>query len=80
MEVAEQFRVTPRTIQRWARDRRVPHVRIGRRILFQEAQVEQILAAYQQSVIEPAPSSTVPNPFYRSAVVVVPMRRPTDAA
>lgn len=82
-DVASRFHVTPRTIQRWARERRVPHTRIGRRVLFTPEQVAAITDAYS---IEPArveASASIPNPAYRPTAVVVgidPKHRRSGAA
>ena len=41
LELAERWRVSPRTIEDWRRRRRPPHpVRIGRRVLYRLTDVE----------------------------------------
>lgn len=82
-EIAATFHVTPRTIQRWARDRRIPHVRVGRRILFTQEQAEEIRAAYAIAPLEPDPAAVIPNPGFRPTAVVVQIderHRPNPAA
>ena len=82
-QIAPRFHVTPRTIQRWANERRVPHVRVGRRILFTEDQVEQIAEAYAVEPVEPDPAAAIENPDYQPTAVVVqmdPRHRPGSAA
>lgn len=70
-EVADRFHVTPRTIQRWARDRRVPHTRIGRRVLFTPEQADAITRIYEVLPVKPEPSATIRNPNYRPHAVAV---------
>lgn len=42
--VAEAFGVTPRTIQTWERDGRIPRpLRIGRSVFFRVAEIEALL-------------------------------------
>lgn len=62
------------TVYRWCRERLVPHVRIGGRIMFTSDQIAEIAAAY---TVQPEKKLAVdiPNPDYEPAVVVVPMRR-----
>lgn len=76
-EVADQTGYTVRTIQRWCRERRIPHVRVGRLLRFTPAQLAEIEAAY---TIEPdrecVSANRLRNPEYRESVTVVPMRRP----
>jgi excisionase family DNA binding protein len=67
---------TTRTVQRWCRERRIPHVRIGRLYRFTPDQVQQIQAAYGVAAITPVAAANAPNPDYAPSVVVVPMRRP----
>ncbi|WP_209426747.1 helix-turn-helix domain-containing protein [Pararhodobacter sp. SW119] len=43
LELADRWRVSPRTIEDWRRRRRPPHpVRIGRRVLYRLADVEAL--------------------------------------
>lgn len=75
-QVAARLHRSRRTVQRWARERRVPHVKIGRATLFTEAQVAEILAAYTRAPVEHVPDATLPNPRYLPrGPVVVPMRK-----
>lgn len=78
-ELAERVHRSPRTIQRWARERRIPHVKLGRSTLFTDEQLAEIADAYTVTVSEPVIEHVLPNPHYRGPVVV-PMRRPHDAA
>lgn len=73
-DVARRLKVTPRTVQRWCRERRVPHIRVGRGIRFTAQQLAEIEAAYR---VEPRALVDVsaPNPAYRPHGVVVPMKR-----
>lgn len=73
-DVAEFMKVTPRTVQRWCRERRVPHVRVGRSIRFTAEQLQEIEAAYTLEVREQVDVSA-PNPAFRPYAVVVPMKR-----
>jgi excisionase family DNA binding protein len=80
-QLAERVHRSPRTIQRWARERRIPHVKLGRSTLFTEEQVAEIAAAYTREPEIVVPEHDLPNPAYREQqLVVVPMRRPGDAA
>lgn len=78
-DLAAELGVVPRTVQRWARDRRVPHLRIGRTIRFLPKHVEEIRRVYEQGVLEQRPEVDVPNPVYTPSAVVVQMRRPGAA-
>jgi excisionase family DNA binding protein len=80
-QMAERVHRSPRTIQRWARERRIPHVKLGRSTLFTEDQVLEIAAAYTREPVVVMPEHELPNPAYRErGPVVVPMRRDGDAA
>lgn len=80
-ELAEKLGVDKRTIQRWARNRTIPHMRIGSRtIRFLPTHVEQILEAYEREVEQRRPEADVPNDTHRPYITIVPMRRPHDAA
>lgn len=75
-DLADRLHRSPRTIQRWARERRIPHVKLGRATLFTEQQVEEIAQAYTREPEIVVPEHTLLNPAYRtSQLVVVPMRR-----
>lgn len=79
-DVARLTQYTPRTIQRWCREERIPHIRVGRLYRFTQAQLDEFVTAYTR---EPQERVEVdfPNPAYeRSTPVVVPMRRPHPAA
>ena len=54
-ELAQILDVSPATIQRWCRERRIPHVRVGRTIRFTPDQLARIESLF---VIEPAPTPT----------------------
>ena len=73
-EAAAELRVTRRTIHRWARERRIPCVRLGRRILFTRAQLDEAIAAYTRHRAEPVDVSA-PNPDFEPYLRVVPMKR-----
>jgi excisionase family DNA binding protein len=79
-DLATELGVTPRTVQRWARERTVPHLRVGRTIRFLPHHVEEIIRVYEQGVLEQRPEADVPNDRFRPYIYAVPMRRPTDAA
>lgn len=75
-EVARICGVTTRTIQKWCRERRIPHCRVGARsIRFTAEQIKEIERAY---AVEPERIVDVstPNPRFRETVTVVPMRKP----
>jgi excisionase family DNA binding protein len=73
-DVAALLKVSPRTVQRWCRERRVPHVRVGRGIRFTAEQLAEIESVYSRArALSPA-SVDAPNPGYRH-VTVVPMKR-----
>lgn len=72
-DIANVMQVHPRTIQRWCRERRVPHIRIGRKIRFTPAQLDEIAQAYTREK-DTGGSTDVPNPVYRERPVVVPMK------
>lgn len=73
-DVARRLKVTPRTVQRWCRERRIPHVRIGRGIRFTAQQLVEIESAYR---VEPRQLVNVSasNPSYAPWAVVVSMKR-----
>lgn len=77
-DMARRLKVTPRTVQRWCRERRVPHVRVGRGIRFTPQQVAEIESAYR---VEPRDRIDVSasNPAFRPYAVVVPMKRGSAA-
>lgn len=80
-ELATRLHCSPRTIQRWARERRIPHVKLGRSTLFTEDQLAEIAKAYTREPREVIEEHTLENPRFRDhGPVVVPMRRPEDAA
>jgi excisionase family DNA binding protein len=80
-ELATRVHKSPRTIQRWARERLIPHVKLGRATLFTEDQVAEIASAYTREPQERVADVDLPNPgFSQRRPVVVPMRRPGDAA
>ena len=73
--VAKQVGVSPRTVQRWARERRIPHIRIGRLVRFTDAQIKEIADTY---TIHPDNTYPIhqPNPVYTpNQTIVVPIRR-----
>jgi excisionase family DNA binding protein len=70
-QLAQRVHRSPRTIQRWARERRIPHVKLGRATLFTEEQVTEIVAAYTVEPAEPAPEHVLPNPAYEEKAVIV---------
>lgn len=77
-DMARRLKVTPRTVQRWCRERRVPHVRVGRGIRFTAQQLVEIEAAYRveaQARVDVSAS----NPAYQPHEVVVPMKRRSAA-
>jgi excisionase family DNA binding protein len=80
-QLADTLGVDRRTIQRWAREGRLPHIRIGSRtIRFLPNQVEEIMHEYTQAKREQRPEADVRNDRHQSYITVVPMRRPNDAA
>jgi excisionase family DNA binding protein len=40
-EVADMVRVRPRTVYQWVAERRIPHYKPGRTLLFDPAEIEQ---------------------------------------
>lgn len=79
-ELAERLGCCVRTIQRKARNREIPHNRIGRMIRFTTAQVEEIERMIERAAVQYRPEVNVPNPVYRPHARVVPIRRHGDAA
>lgn len=71
-EVAALLKVQPRTIQRWCRERRVPHVRIGRGIRFTAAQLAEIESMYQVGT-QARVDVSARNPAFADRIVVVPV-------
>jgi excisionase family DNA binding protein len=80
-QLAQRLHRSPRTIQRWTTQRRIPHVKLGRATLFTEDQVSEIAAAYTVEPRDPVIEHELPNPAYLpNGPVVVPMRRPGGEA
>lgn len=83
-ELASRVHRSPRTIQRWARERRIPHVKLGRSTLFTEEQIAEIAAAYTREPEPTVPEHTLVNPAFnpdRPVVVSIDTKRfPTPAA
>ena len=75
-ELAAELGVVPRTVQRWCRERVVPHMRYGRTIRFMPHQVAEIRQHFERGALARRPEVDVPNPVYRPEGVVVSMRRP----
>lgn len=48
-ETAERLRIKPDTLQRWVAARKVPHIRMGRRVLFRERHVDEIIGDREQA-------------------------------
>lgn len=71
-DLAHTMSVSPRTIQKWCRERRIPHVRVGRVYRFTPEMVQQIADAYRVERVELVEVDT-PNPAYAPRAVVVPM-------
>jgi excisionase family DNA binding protein len=44
-EAAMRLAVSPLTLRRWARDRKIESVRLGRRLVFRDAALEAFIAA-----------------------------------
>lgn len=78
-DLAAELGVVPRTVQRWCRDRVVPHLRIGRTIRFLPQHVEEIRRTYEQGALEQRPEVDVPNPVYQPDAQIISMRRPGAA-
>lgn len=77
-ELAPILGVKPRTIQRKANQRRIPHMRVGKLIKFTEQHVKLIQQMMERDVVEPRPEVDIPNPVYQPYAQVIPMR--PDAA
>ena len=75
-DVAALLKVSPRTVQRWCRERRVPHVRVGRGIRFTAEQLTEIESAYSRARVLSVARVDAPNPGYRHVTVVAMKRRP----
>ncbi len=74
-DLAELLHAHPRTIRRWAAERRIAHVRFGKAILFTRQQVKDALDAH---TVEPVERVDVdaPNPLFDpDTPTVVPMLR-----
>lgn len=79
-DVAAKFGIPRRTIQHWARNRRISHVKIGRRYFFTDEQIDEIIDAYTNHRIDEYPLCEHPNPAYATTPTVVPMRRRSATA
>ncbi len=44
-EAASQLSVSPLTLRRWARDKKLESVRLGRRVVFREATLDAFITA-----------------------------------
>lgn len=75
-QLADRLGCTPRTIQKKARDREIPHLRVGRLIRFTEQHVDQIMQAMERDAIKRRPEAMTMNPVYQPSAQVVPMRSP----
>lgn len=71
-DVASMLKVTPRTIQRWCRERRVPHVRVGRGIRFTAEQLAEIEAMYRVGT-QVRVDVSARNPAFADRAIVVPV-------
>jgi excisionase family DNA binding protein len=69
-DVAAMLKVKPRTVQRWCRERRVPHVRIGRGIRFTAEQIAEIESTYRVTT-RPRVDVATRNPAFQERVTVV---------
>lgn len=49
MELAERFRVTVRTLERWAADGTLVPVRIGRSVRYRAADVDSFIASREEA-------------------------------
>jgi hypothetical protein len=82
-DLAAMLHRSKRTIQRWARERRIPSVLISGTRLFTSDQVQEIVAAYSIEPVDPQPEADLENPAYRESRVVVSIdpkhRRPPAA-
>ena len=75
-DVAAYLKVSPRTVQRWCRERRVPYVRVGRGIRFTTDQLAEIESVYSRARAPSVARVDAPNPGYRHVTVVAMKRRP----
>jgi excisionase family DNA binding protein len=80
-DVARIVNHSPRTIQRWCREERIRHTKVGRLYRFTQAQVDQLEARFArgpQQHIE----VDIPNPAYEEhpTAQVLPLQRPHPAA
>jgi excisionase family DNA binding protein len=71
-DVATMLKVTPRTVQRWCRERRVPHVRVGRGIRFTAEQLAEIEAMYRVGT-QVRVDVSARNPAFAERAQVVPV-------
>lgn len=81
-DVAHRYGVCPRTVQRWARKRFIPHIRVGEgrstRLKFTAAHLAEFDQAWERRPREPV-EVDAPNPSFQRSSVVVPMVRPGAA-
>lgn len=78
-DVADLIGIQRRTVLKWCRERKLPHMRLGRSIRFTPEQIQEIQAAYSVRAVE-AIDVDIPNPAFRQReAVVVPMVKPTVA-
>ena len=71
-DVAALLKVKPRTVQRWCRERRVPHVRVGRGIRFTAEQIAEIESTYRVAT-RPRVDVTTRNPAFEERLTVIPI-------
>lgn len=69
-DIAAAMHFHPRTVQRLCRERRIPHVRIGRNIRFTPDQLKQIEVLYSLEA-ETRVEVDIPNPTFRPDRAVV---------
>ena len=51
LDVAHLLSVSPRTVDRWVKGRKIPYIKIGRTIRFRWASVEAAIARFEHKAI-----------------------------
>lgn len=78
-EAAEMTGVSARTLQRWARERKIPHLRIGRTLRFTHDHLAVAQSTYT-TLPAPSPVAALPNPDFHPYIRAVDMERPDTSS
>jgi hypothetical protein len=61
-QIAKEYRKTPKTFRNYVRELKIPHIRLGREMLFDPAQVEKHLEELTRSWIATPPDIKAKSP------------------